>query len=152
MEQSHNVESQLIVAAENETMVETNKEDFYSSHPSSRVAADVPVIDLTCTQKMVSQNAQQFPAPRKRVHILMPGHSGPPTKKSREKISEKENKRKMKVLLPTTKRNIRCYVCHFCKSDSLCLTDMTKCLMCKNWICLICSGTDSFDYICPICL
>lgn len=35
-------------------------------------------------------SAQKFPVPRKRARILMPGHSGPPSKKrSDKKISAK---------------------------------------------------------------
>lgn len=119
---------------------------------------DIQTIDLTCPQKQCLQDIQSLPSTsynKKRARILKPGEY-PPSKRTLSNpmkgIDDKENKRRVKVRLPTTARNICCYECTICKKDSLNLKEMIKCMVCKTWVCLTCSGTDAFDYICPICL
>ncbi|CAK1591109.1 unnamed protein product [Parnassius mnemosyne] len=120
-------------------------------------ANNTPLSNITYTENTDSHNIEFLPttsnaaATRKKVRTLKPGEY-PPPKNVSEKTRHKENKRQVKVLFPSTSRKICCFVCHLCKRDSLSLTDMIKCNVCKNWICLSCSGTDFFDYICSICL
>ncbi|CAK1592360.1 unnamed protein product [Parnassius mnemosyne] len=70
-----------------------------------------------------------------------------PSKKRKINISN-DNKHNGKEF-----KSSRTFLCSICKErQPFVIQRMVKCNACKNWVCLICSGTTFFDYVCSICL
>ncbi|CAH2107515.1 unnamed protein product [Euphydryas editha] len=53
-------------------------------------------------------------------------------------------------ILQSTMKTFPCVICK--TRQRFILQEMAKCMVCKKWVCKSCSGTTSFDYICPVCL
>ncbi|XP_053620562.1 uncharacterized protein LOC128681045, partial [Plodia interpunctella] len=79
---------------------------------------------------------------KKRARILYPGDPEPPPKK----VSSSS------LLYNTRSFNKSKNIGFTCKLCQMELKSKIKCIVCKSDICLKCSGTVFFDYICPPCL
>ncbi|CAB3245080.1 unnamed protein product [Arctia plantaginis] len=150
-----------------------NISEIFGECPSSdiKIPEDVPVLDFP---KITTYNAE-VPQTIKRVKIHKPFDDDqiqitPPIKRVKPlnpcgvSFHDKSNKKSIKVLLPkiekenqtkgkTNASSSRTFPCVICKTrQRFILQEMAKCMVCKKWVCISCSGTTAFDFICPVCL
>lgn len=92
------------------------------------------------TAKEIHQNLDNDPIqPIKKVKVLKPLQVQ--VKFENQNVLRKRN------------ASSRTFPCHVCKTrQSFILQEMAKCMVCSKWVCISCSGTTSFDYICSKCL
>lgn len=98
--------------------------------------------DNSCDLPAVTITNPSPASVKKRVRVLYPGDPPPPPKK---KCTDSPSYHAG----PSNKRKNIGITCKLCQKE---LKSKIKCMVCKSDICLECSGTVYFDYICPTCL
>lgn len=139
----------LIVLSEDSTFTEHN----FAAKDLGSGTSNLPLNQVFCpvaakniyetefepsTSRAIKKNNQKDTVLEKRVKVL-----------KTIKTERNENKRHVRSLKTVITRS---FLCHLCKIRKPFGKEMVQCMSCKNWVCLACSCTKFFDYICDNCL